>query len=77
MVRAAIACHWNQPLDPGVAYPNTVISDPARGMDRRALAYVVQGVLDLAGVRLDHEDRSAPLRGTVKGNVSRLRIKTK
>ena len=59
IVRAAIAMHWNEPLDPGdPAYPDDIISgNPEERFDARALAHVVRGVLDLAGLKFDAEGR--------------------
>ena len=54
---AAIAVHWNEEADQ--PYPQWVIDgDPAHYIDRRTLAYVIKGILDLAGgVRFDSEGR--------------------
>jgi hypothetical protein len=55
---AAVACHWNSDPDFDQTYPKCVIDgDPAHDIDRRALAYLVKGVLDLAGVTVDAEGR--------------------
>jgi len=54
---AAIAVHWNE--EAAEPYPYWVIDgDPRHDLDRRALADLVKGVLDLAGgVRFDSEGR--------------------
>src|SRR5262245_52288220 len=45
MVLAAVAAHWNAPLD-----------EPA-GLDKRSVASVINGILDLGGVRLVSDGR--------------------
>lgn len=59
VVRAAMACHWNTTTRPGSpAYPGDVIAgDPTRDFDARALAHVVRGIFDLAGLEFDAEGR--------------------
>jgi hypothetical protein len=60
LVRMAVCVHWNSPLhiaDP--AYPDCAL-DPAPGegdMDSRSLAYLVRGLLDLAGLCFDPNGR--------------------
>jgi hypothetical protein len=55
--RAAMAVHWNQD-DEHIAYPDDVIaSDDEFDFDMRALAHVVRGILDLAGLQFDVEGR--------------------
>jgi hypothetical protein len=62
VVRAAIAVHWNSPdYDTDPAYPDDIvrvaIADNGRGYDDYALAHVVRGVLDLAGLTFDSDGR--------------------
>jgi hypothetical protein len=54
IVRAAIAVHWNG--DNVLPYPNDVISGN-ENFDYRALAHVVRGILDLAGLKFDADGR--------------------
>jgi hypothetical protein len=52
VVRTAVAVHWNSPgmLD-DTAYPENILADgPDNSLDDRALAFVVRGILDLAGL---------------------------
>ena len=66
ILRAAVAVHWNSPLDAGdPAFPNDVLrhavkDDPQDGYDVHAVAHVVRGVLDLAGLSFDAEGRLLP-----------------
>jgi hypothetical protein len=59
--RTAMAVHWNHPAkldDP--PFPDDVIAgDPNRNFDERALAHVVRGILDLAGLKFDADGRIA------------------
>ena len=58
VVLAAIAVHWNSDPDADETYPQCVIDDDRhRYLDKRALAHLVKGILDLAGVKLDSEGR--------------------
>jgi len=63
ILRAAVAVHWNSPLDAGdPAYPHNVLrlavkDDPYDGYDVHAVAHVIRGVLDLAGLRFDQDGR--------------------
>jgi hypothetical protein len=56
VVRAAMAVHWNQFGLNDPAYPDHVMNSKACS-DQRALAAVVRGVLDLAGLKFDVEGR--------------------
>jgi hypothetical protein len=58
VVRAAMAVHWNQARLDDPAYPDYVMNNKACS-DDRALAAVVRGVLDLAGLKFDVEGRLA------------------
>jgi hypothetical protein len=57
VVRTAMVVYWNSE-DRHIAYPDCVI---ARGgkycMDERAFAFLVRGILDLAGLKFDAEGR--------------------
>jgi hypothetical protein len=75
LTRAAIAVHWNSPCgktEP--AYPDWVLVghdikvDIEFGYDQLALAHVVRGILDLAGLTFDPEGRllSGPTRGNAR-----------
>jgi hypothetical protein len=59
VLRAAIALHWNSsPLPDDPAYHDDVIAgDPDIDFDARALAYLVRGILDMAGLAFDSEGR--------------------
>ena len=58
VVLAAVACHWNSNPDANQTYPQFMVdSDPGKSFDKRSLACLVQGVLNLARVRLDNEGR--------------------
>jgi hypothetical protein len=58
--RTAMAVHWSMPttLDEP-PYPDSVIADPSSDFEQRALAHVVRGILDLAGVKFDADGRIA------------------
>jgi hypothetical protein len=52
VLRAAIAAHWNSP------YPDEVIAEnPDKHFDKQSLAYLVRGILDIAGLAFDNEGR--------------------
>jgi hypothetical protein len=56
IVRLSMAIHWNStPPDP--AYPDNMLNDPRAPYFQRALAHVVKGVLDLAGLKFDADGR--------------------
>ena len=56
IVRAAIAVHWN--VDDVLPYPDNVIPGSRHeNFDLRALAHVVRGVLELAGLTFDADGR--------------------
>ena len=57
VVRAAIAVHWNSAPPGEPAYPEHVCNDPERGFDDKALAHVVKGILDLAGLKFGADGR--------------------
>jgi hypothetical protein len=57
VVRAAIAVHWNMPPPNLPAYPDDVLNDPKTSRSQRALAQLVKGVLDLAGLKFDADVR--------------------
>lgn len=57
LVRVAIAVNWNSTPRGTPSYPRNVINDPKAPMYEKALAQVVQGVLDVAGVKFDGEGR--------------------
>jgi hypothetical protein len=63
ILRAAVAVHWNSPLDAGdPAYPQNVLrfavkDDPHDGYDVHAVAHVIQGVLDLVRLSFDADGR--------------------
>jgi hypothetical protein len=62
--RAAMAVHWNQ-ISKIAPFPDDSIGgDPNRNFDWRALAHVVRGVLDLAGLKFGDYGRLASARGT-------------
>jgi hypothetical protein len=51
-----MAVHWN--VEEGPPYPDDVIAgDHESDFDTRALAHVVRGILDLAGLQFDAEGR--------------------
>jgi hypothetical protein len=60
VVKAAVAVHWNSPINSDAfPYPQHIIDGyhPGQALDRRSLAYLVKDILDLAGVKLDNEGR--------------------
>jgi hypothetical protein len=62
--RAAMAVHWNQ-ISKVVPFPDdSIAGDPNRNFDWRALAHVVRGVLDLAGLKFGDYGRLASARAT-------------
>jgi len=53
---------WNAPGDVGdPAYPHNIISGSAEGYDALALAYLVRGMLDMAGLGFDRDGRLLPV----------------
>jgi hypothetical protein len=56
VILASIACHLTSHCG-GVTYPDWAIADPQLVADQRALAFLVKGILDLAGMTVDAEGR--------------------
>jgi hypothetical protein len=60
VLRLAIAIHVNEDAGGGGstgAYPDCVLGDPDAGIEEQALAHVIRGILDLAGLKFDVEGR--------------------
>jgi hypothetical protein len=65
VLRAAIAVHWNSP------YPDEVIAEnPDKNFDKQSLAYLVRGILDIAGLAFDNEGRLLSGQGMQKPAIT-------
>ena len=62
IVRAAIACHcWDSGPDEIIA-----TTPPGRNSDTQAFAYLVKGIIDLAGLRFDRDGRCTDPEGAAQ-----------